>query len=98
MKKPQLNRILLNIPLLFHGKKKDSNYSLLSLILGDLHLSTSSVLIRSINAYFKSSKYKVNAFSMQVPYNAILIRDVLIIQQIELCSYFPGKLFIKILS
>lgn len=79
-------------------KKKGSNYSLLSLILGDLHLSTSSVLTRSINAYFKSLKHKVNAFSMQVPYNAILIRDVLIIQQIELCSYFPGKLFIKILS
>lgn len=35
---------------------------------------------------------------MQVLYNAILIQDVLIIQQIELCSYFPGKLFIKIFS
>lgn len=45
-----------------------------------------------------SSKYKVNAFRMRVPYNAILIRDVLIIQQIELCSYFPGKLFIKVFS
>lgn len=57
-------------------KKKDSNYSLLSL----------------------SSKYKNNAFRMQVPYNAIPIQDVFIIQQIELCSYFPGKLFIKIFS
>lgn len=35
---------------------------------------------------------------MQVPYNAIPIQDMFIIQQIELCSYFPGKLFIKIFS